>query len=349
MKLSNQLIKHEAIKRQLLFWCRSFFLYRMIAGGIILMNLPVRVDAQQLPVYSQYTFNAFLLNPAVAGAEGYTAINATSREQWMGMEGAPTTNSISFQTRIMKRKPVESGASVKKRYLRPLRSGRVGLGLNIHRDHSGISDQTGVHFTYAYHIDQTKSQFSFGLTLSFFQYFIDMNNIRLPDSKDNMLNNQSMSVIMPDINIGCYYTNQNMFGGISILNLSESSIAVSNYKESRYKMERQYNMVGGFKYDLNETTQVEPSAYIKTSEQWKPQFDLMTKVIFDGKFWLGLGYRYGGTVIGTLGARINRCYIGYSYDYNSNLLSRYSYGTHELMIALKLGDNTRRYRWMERY
>ncbi|HEY4788176.1 MAG TPA: type IX secretion system membrane protein PorP/SprF, partial [Bacteroidales bacterium] len=45
------------------------------------------VIAQQQPAYSQYTFNGFLLNPAVAGSEGYTSINVTTREQWVGIEG----------------------------------------------------------------------------------------------------------------------------------------------------------------------------------------------------------------------------------------------------------------------
>ena len=41
--------------------------------------------SQQLPLYSQYMMNKFLLNPAVAGSEGYTAFNITAREQWIGI------------------------------------------------------------------------------------------------------------------------------------------------------------------------------------------------------------------------------------------------------------------------
>jgi hypothetical protein len=62
-----------------------------------------------------------------------------------------------------------------------------------------------------------------------------------------------------------------------------------------------------------------------------------------------LGYRYAGSYIGTIGIKLNTFYVGYSYDYNANGLTYYSSGTHELMLALKLGDNVRRYRWMERY
>jgi type IX secretion system PorP/SprF family membrane protein len=315
----------------------------------IALNLPNITYSQQLPAYSQYTFNGFLLNPAVAGSEGYTAINVTSREQWAGIEGAPSTQCISIQTRIMKRNYIETNASIRKRYLRPLRSGRVGLGAYIYRDHIGLSDQTGAQLTYAYHISKTKSQLSFGLTLSCFQYRINTNGLKLPDAKDNLINNEPMSMIIPDANVGIYYTDQNMFAGFSAFNLTQAAIMFGKYSDHDFKMKRHYNIIGGFKYDLDDTYTLEPSAYFKMSEQWKPQMDIMTKLIRNRKFWFGLGYRYAGSFIGTIGIKLNTFYVGYSYDYSNNSLSNYSYGTHELMLALKLGDNVRRYRWMERY
>jgi type IX secretion system PorP/SprF family membrane protein len=307
------------------------------------------LNAQQMPVYSQYTFNAFLLNPAVAGAEGYTAINVTSREQWAGIQGAPTTQCISVQTRIMKRDYIETNASIRRRYLRPLRSGKVGLGLYVYRDHIVISDQTGLQMTYAYHISRTKSQFSMGLTLSVFQYKLNTNELKLPDVSDKLIDNNLMSMIIPDVNLGIYYTREGMFAGFSAFNLMQSSVMFGNYQVNQFRMKRQYNVIGGFKYDLSERYTLEPSTYFKMSEQWRPQMDIMLKLIYDRKFWLGLGYRYGNAMIGTIGVKLNRFFVGYSYDYSNNGLSYYSYGTHELMLALKLGDNTRRYRWMERY
>ncbi len=324
-------------------------IFRLLGLWALLIIISTVANAQQLPAYSQYTFNGFLLNPAVAGSEGYTTINITSREQWVGIEGAPSTQCISIQTRIMKRDYIQTNASVRKRYLRPLRSGKVGLGAYIYRDHIGLSDQTGVQLTYAYHISREKSQFSMGLTLSVFQYKLNTSEIKLPDATDKLINKEPMSMIVPDANIGVYYTNQGMFIGFSAFNLTQASIMFGSYSNSDFRLKRQYNLIGGFKYDLDEIYTLEPSVYLKVSEQWKPQSDIMLKLICDRKFWLGLGYRNNSTIIGTLGIKLNKFYVGYSYDYSSNSLSYYSYGTHELMLALKLGDNTRRYRWMERY
>ncbi|HEX2935776.1 MAG TPA: type IX secretion system membrane protein PorP/SprF [Bacteroidales bacterium] len=321
-------------------------LFRVMGMLLLVTNT---LHAQQMPAYSQYTFNGFLLNPAVAGSEGYTAINVTSREQWIGIDGAPGTQSISIQTRIMKRNYVESDASARKRYMHVLRSGRVGLGAYAYHDRIGLSNQTGAQLTYAYHIAGAKSQFSMGLTLSVFQYRLRTDEMKLPDVTDKLINNEDLSMTIPDANVGVYYTNQSMYIGFSAFNLTRASIMFGNYRSTDFRMERQYNLIGGFKYDLNEVYTLEPSVYLKVSEQWKPQADLMLKLIYDRRFWLGAGYRYGNTAIGTVGVKLDRFYVGYSYDYSVNSLSYYSYGTHELMLALKLGDNTRRYRWMERY
>ena len=42
--------------------------------------------AQQVPMYSQYIMNGFLINPSIAGRDGYTTVNLTVREQWVGLE-----------------------------------------------------------------------------------------------------------------------------------------------------------------------------------------------------------------------------------------------------------------------
>jgi len=65
------------------------------------------LKAQQLPIYSQYLLNGFMVNPAMAGYDGYTTINATSRQQWMGFKEAPQTYSASWQTRLFRKEKVQ--------------------------------------------------------------------------------------------------------------------------------------------------------------------------------------------------------------------------------------------------
>ncbi len=74
----------------------------VILFTLFLMGMAIG-NSQQLPLYSQYMMNKFLLNPAIAGSDGYTSVNLTAREQWVGFSNAPRTHAISAQTRILKR------------------------------------------------------------------------------------------------------------------------------------------------------------------------------------------------------------------------------------------------------
>ena len=93
--------------------------------------------SQQLPLYSQYLYNKFLINPAVAGSDGYTSVNLTAREQWVGIEGAPATFSLSVQTRVLKKNYIVKRTVVKKHFQRPASDGRIGLGGYVFSDKSG--------------------------------------------------------------------------------------------------------------------------------------------------------------------------------------------------------------------
>src|SRR5687768_15847649 len=56
--------------------------------------------AQQQPMYTQYMFNGLVINPAYAGsAETFTA-TALFRKQWVGMTGAPETQTFSAHSPV---------------------------------------------------------------------------------------------------------------------------------------------------------------------------------------------------------------------------------------------------------
>ena len=70
---------------------------------LLALGSSARLMAQQLPLYSQYVLNAFMVNPAIAGHDGYTSFNTTARQQWLGFSEAPRTYSASWQTRVLKK------------------------------------------------------------------------------------------------------------------------------------------------------------------------------------------------------------------------------------------------------
>ena len=147
-----------------------------LIGVVGLMCITAKVTAQQQPLYSQYMLDAYLVNPAVAGAEGVTAINLTARQQWAGYAESPKTFALSAQTRILKTSFRNRSRLIKSRVKRRRPSGRVGLGAFVFNDNNGRIHRTGFQATYAYHIYMRDYQLSFGASLSAFQFKADVTN-----------------------------------------------------------------------------------------------------------------------------------------------------------------------------
>lgn len=318
--------------------------------------------AQQYPVYSQYMMNGFLTNPAIAGHEGYTAINLTVREQWVGLKDAPATYAVSAQTRLLKNSYVSRSASIRRRKRMMSRSGRVGLGGYVFTDRNGAFNRTGFQGTYSYHLTLRRSQLSFGASVTGFQFNIDDTKIHLLDNADAFYNSAKKSTLIPDANFGVYYSDRNMYAGYSAQQLFESSLKI-NRDGMSFKMLRTHFLMAGYRFDLIDFLFVEPSFLFKTTEQFSAQGDMNLKFYFREDYWAGVTYRTGGgnnlysetmagkgsSMIIMGGARVDKFYVGYAFDYTLSSIQKHTYGSHEIMIAVKFGDNARRYRWLNRY
>ena len=55
-------------------------------------------NAQQDPITSNYMFHTLSFNPGYAGSSGMICATALNRQQWLGFEGAPSTNDLDILT-----------------------------------------------------------------------------------------------------------------------------------------------------------------------------------------------------------------------------------------------------------
>ncbi len=314
-----------------------------------MLSLISGAEAQQIPLYSQYMMNGFLLNPAVAGSEGYTAINLTVREQWLGLKDAPKTQAISGQTRMLKNSYISKNASVRRRQRMGTRSGNVGLGGYLFNDENGPISRTGLQLTYAYHIRMRSSQLSFGLSGIAYQFSIDDSKINLEDPNDETYLNAAKSVFVPDASAGVYYSDPHIFAGFSASQLFQSALKLGAKGYAQYQMKRYYYLTGGYDVDINDDFSLDPSFLLKASENGTYQLDINTKVVYNEEYWGGISYRTGGALIFMGGVRVDKFFFGYSFDYTLSSIMKRTFGSHEIMLAVKFGDNARRYRWLNRY
>ncbi len=308
------------------------------------------LHAQQEPLYSMYSLNGFLFNPAVAGSDGFTTVDLSARDHMLGFPGSPKTYVISVQGRLLRR-----SVKVKNNFLSgdksaSKRSGRVGLGAYIFNDRNGLIERTGGSFTYAYHIFMQNTQFSLGLAVSTFQFkFAQDEAVFRNQSAEPLLNeNLSNRMIVPDVSFGSYVLTPNSFAGFSITNLFQSRVTLGSLTYD-YRMFRHYFLMGGKRFNNEDLFSYEPSFLLKATEKMVAQADLQMRFFYNHDYYLGLSYRTGSSIGLLIGAKWQRLHFGYAFDYGLNSIQTYTYGAHEINIALKLGDNARRYRWLIRY
>ena len=315
----------------------------------VFLSITISTQAQQLPLYSQYMMNSFLLNPAVAGHDGFTAFNFTAREQWMGFPNAPRTVALSGTSRLLKNSFISRGRNVRRKRTAMSRSGNVGIGGYIYNDRNGMINRTGFQGTYAYHIWMGQSQLSFGVSLTAFQLRVDESELLLYDDNDPLLNGTKNAMFVPDFNLGVYYHSKNFYVGLSSAQMLQSALKFGNDGYKDFRMDRHYYLMSGYGIYLENDVIIEPSLLFQSTFKSGYQLDLNTKVYYKEDYWVGLSYRTSGSLIGMGGVKVDRYYFGYAFDYTFSSIRKHSFGSHEFMASVKFGDSARRYRWLNRY
>jgi type IX secretion system PorP/SprF family membrane protein len=314
--------------------------------------------AQQLPLYSQYLYNKFLINPAHAGSDGYTSFNVTAREQWVGYSGAPRTYSISWQTRILKKKYELDKTIFNRTVYRPKTDGKVGLGAYVFSDKNGVVQRTGFETSYSYHMWlQDNTQLSLGLGISGYYFTVNVNEQSFEDPNEPWLNDYlRRGIFVPNADFGIYLLNPRYDIGFSAQQLFGSAAKIGSAAYRNYQMYRHYYLFGSYSFIAGIKTELQPSFLLKMSEELMPQADIGLTYIYDQNLWAGLTYRTSGAIIANIRIKIapsrlnmGSIFLGYAFDFTSNKIQSVTYGTHELTIALKFGDSSRKYRWLDRF
>lgn len=287
---------------------------------IVVCVCSMLVKGQQLPQYSQYMVNDYVLNPAVGGKKPYFEAKSSNRYQWVGITDAPRTYILSLNG--------------------PYRSAKVGLGGYLFTDIVGPTRRTGLYFSYAYHMKLKETlKLSLGLSGGVLQFMIDGSKIILKDKVDLSISNGIQSVVTPDFGFGFYLytTDQKFYLGASVPQILQNKLRFFDYSVSTLsRLVLHYYVTSGYRFDLNDDFAIEPSTVVKFVFPAPPQFDLGARVFYKEKIWLGGAYRTRDAIAAMLGYTYREnLNFAYSYDFTSSNIKNYSSGTHELMIGIK--------------
>lgn len=282
----------------------------------MLLLLPAQLKAQQDPMYTQYMFNTLAYNPAYAGTREVLSLMALSRHQWVGFDGAPSTQTLTAHSSV---------------------GNSVGLGFTIMYDKLDPTTQSGVYFDYAYRIKIShKGKLSFGIKGGFNFYQNKISSLSTGSvQEDPSLSGGDYSKLLPNFGFGLfYYTNQFYFGA-SIPKLLENKLDDGDIEvlgESG-KESRHYFLTSGYVFDLSKTMKFKPSLLARFTQAAPMSMDININFLYNEKFWFGGFYRLDDAFGAIVQYQINQQFkIGYGYDMTTSELSKYNNGTHEIML-----------------
>lgn len=274
--------------------------------------------AQQLPQYSQYMLNEMAINPAVAGRDDFAEVRSNNRHQWLGITDAPRTYMLTLQG--------------------PIKDKNMGLGMNIYTDVVGPTRRTGLSFSYAYHLKLQKDlNLAFGLSAGIQQWGIDGNKITLREEGDQQLLTSYKTAPVPDLGAGIYfYKKEEFYVGFSLPQLYRAPIGLYPEAQKNSRLSSQYNLNAAYKIVVDDDFTVEPSFLVKYEKPAPVKVDVGARVIYKSEIWAGLVFRHKDAVSALLGYMYkDYLMIGYSYDFTTTKIRKYSTGTHELMLGLR--------------
>ena len=270
--------------------------------------------AQQDPMFTQYMFNTLAVNPGYAGSRGALNVTGLFRNQWVGIEGAPVTQTFFAHT--------------------PFISKNMGLGISVVNDKIGPINQTMMYGDYSYTIKVTEnSKLAFGLKGGVNIIKGNLTNIDIKEQNDESFSSNIDYKPLPNFGFGLYYHSESWYVGLSTPKLLQNKIE-SSVDYSKLSEKRHYFLIAGYVFDVTNSIKFKPSILTKVTEGAPLSLDITANFLFKEKLWLGVGHRLGDSFSALMQLQINeQLRVGYAYDYTISKLTKYNFGTHEIMLS----------------
>ena len=319
------------------------------------------VFGQQRPHYTQYILNNYILNPALSGIENYVDLKISTRDQWVGLNGAPRTSYLSIQGPIGKKDYRTNATSYQvpgqnprgKYYWENYTAAEPhhGIGLTLMNDKTGSFNRFTANLTYAYHLGLTPTVnlsggFSAGIT-----------NVSINKSKQDFSGggdpfdpatasamSGEINRVRPDIGVGLWLYAKNYFVGVSAQQVIPQKVVFTDDAafSAQGRLVPHLFFTAGYRFLIGEDVNAIPSMmvkYINGSSDLNFQPEMNLKLQYRDLMWVGGSYRYENGYAAMAGINVKNTFnIGYAYDFTTTALNTVSNGTHEIMVGFLIGN-----------
>ena len=286
---------------------------------LLLSSISYLAVAQQDIQFTQFMFNKIYYNPGVAGSGGAICVNAVHRSQWVGFDGAPTSQNINVNA--------------------PIKKLHGGLALKISNDQIGFFQNFNAGLGYAYQMELANGTLGFGLNVELFTKTVTTTGWVPPDptATDFIIPSANTQGITVDGSLGVYYENDTWWAGVSSARLVETPTDLDNSINSitRYYNRRHYYVMGGYNWQVPGTNwQLKPSLLLKSDFAASSVLDVNVTGVYNNKFWGGVSYRLTEAAAVNIGYQFTESLrAGYSYDIPITQISQQGGGSHEIFLS----------------
>ena len=272
--------------------------------------------AQQDAQYTQYMYNTININPAYAGSRGVMSVFGLHRTQWVGLDGAPTTNTFSLNT--------------------PISNSNLGVGFSLVNDRIGPTSDNTISADISYTISISENyKLSFGVKASGNIFNLDTDKLTPAQANDPNLQNFN-NKFKPNIGSGVYLHSDKLYLGLSVPNFLQDSKYNDN-DVAVYQERMNFYFIGGYVFDVSPSIKFKPAVLTKMVTGSPLQVDASANFLFFDKLMLGGAYRWDAAVSALAGFQVtDGLFIGYSYDMETTNLRRYNSGSHEVFLRFEL-------------
>lgn len=271
--------------------------------------------AQQDAQFTQYMYNTINVNPAYAGSREVISIFALHRTQWVGLNGAPVTNTASINA--------------------PLKESNLGLGVSIINDKIGPIEESTFSADLSYTIPTSENfKLSFGIKATANIFNLDLTKLDPVDASDLSL--QNFNKFSPNIGAGVFFHSDRAYIGFSIPNFIE----LQHYSDNDvaiYREKINYYLTAGYVFDIGDSVKFKPAMLTKMIQGAPFQVDVSGNFMFVDKFTIGLAYRWNAAISAMVGFQVSKgMLIGYGYDRETTNLKNYNSGSHEIFLRYEI-------------
>jgi len=255
------------------------------------------------------------LNPAYAGINDMVCLGFDTRQQWVGIDGAPQTSVFHANAPV---KPFGIPS---------------GVGISLLSDNIGYDKDLGVNLIYSYKLTIGDGKLGIGLNAGLVNEAIKGAEWRPPvqTEGDDAIPKDGESAFGFDMGVGTFYKTNNLFAGFSVKHLVCPAL---KFDQASTQLRMHFYFTGGYSLQLpNPAVELQPSAFV-ASDGKSSQVTLNTNIVYNKKFWGGVSYRIGDAITGMIGLEIfNSVRLCYSYDFSMTDIRKYNNGSHELTVS----------------